>query len=412
MPSDCFRGYFTDGNPTKYVGYTGAILLLGSYAATALLEPLINPARCDPHDSEHMNAWHLGGNDPRPEPEEGGNASAAPPAAGRAAALHAEGAGQYSAEFARSGIPAGGRWRRPAKRIPNMTMSARRRRKKEELRDQEDWPCWNINHYAGDDPAEAEEERGTLYYWCSQYPNPEYRRDPCLWERRPGLLMLTQLECDWARRLILAAAFGACIGYERRGPDRPVGIRQMVMVSIASALLTIIGVWGFISGPFEWDSSRVSAALPSGVGFLGAGVIWKDKSQVHGLTTAAGTWLSCAVGIAAGGGLYFNALFTVLLFINLVRFGPRHPIDEAEPEPAPAEPPVAPATAASSCGSAVTHLYPLTTPMPPGQATAQGGGAAQQQLLAVPGSSPPRPSLRLPRTDSQGRAKGKVQFAS
>eukprot|EP01065_Artemidia_motanka_P020399 TRINITY_DN24419_c0_g1_i1.p1 TRINITY_DN24419_c0_g1~~TRINITY_DN24419_c0_g1_i1.p1 ORF type:complete len:344 (+),score=126.09 TRINITY_DN24419_c0_g1_i1:55-1086(+) len=286
------RSYFTDPNAAKCASYTSAMLLLASYTAVVVLEPFINPEPCDPAASEYTKAWHLGGNDPLPA--------------------------NTTTRFS------GGNWKRPAKRMLNKTMSAMKRERKEGLREQDDWPCWNINHYAGDNPAEAHEERGTLYYWCSQYPNPEYKRDPCLWERRQGLLWLTELECDWGRRLIAAAACGALVGYERSKADRAVGIRNAVLVSVASALLTIISVWGFLAGPFEWDSSRVSAALPNGVGFLGAGVIWKDKSQVHGLTTAAGTWLSCAIGIAAGGGLYFNALFTTLFLTNLLRFGPRH----------------------------------------------------------------------------------------
>jgi putative Mg2+ transporter-C (MgtC) family protein len=83
----------------------------------------------------------------------------------------------------------------------------------------------------------------------------------------------------------------------------------MSLVSLGSCLFTITSAFAFMSGPMTWDASRVAAAIPSGVGFLGAGLIWKqdEKSQdgskvmsVHGLTTAASIWLSAAVGIAAG----------------------------------------------------------------------------------------------------------------
>lgn len=68
-----------------------------------------------------------------------------------------------------------------------------------------------------------------------------------------------------------------------------------------------------------WDSSRVTAAIPSGVGFLGAGLIWKGSvavdgqqvQQVHGLTTAASVWLSAAVGVGCGGALYFTTAYAV-----------------------------------------------------------------------------------------------------
>jgi len=67
----------------------------------------------------------------------------------------------------------------------------------------------------------------------------------------------------------MAVFLGALIGYERRESDRPAGIRTMSLVSLGSALFTINSTFGFVSGPMGWDASRVSAAIPSGVGFLG-----------------------------------------------------------------------------------------------------------------------------------------------
>lgn len=86
----------------------------------------------------------------------------------------------------------------------------------------------------------------------------------------------------------------------------------------------------------EWDPARVSAAVPSGVGFLGAGLMVKDIIKeteaagagakdytISGLTTAGSVWISAAVGIACGGGLYFEATFTSTLLLVLLRFAPR-----------------------------------------------------------------------------------------
>jgi uncharacterized membrane protein YhiD involved in acid resistance len=82
----------------------------------------------------------------------------------------------------------------------------------------------------------------------------------------------------------------------------------------------------------SWDASRVAAAIPSGVGFLGAGLIFKEQKKdphgedmhtVRGLTTAASLWLSAAVGIACGGQLYFVASFSIAIILVLLRFGPR-----------------------------------------------------------------------------------------
>eukprot|EP00523_Entomoneis_sp_CCMP467_P000080 CAMPEP_0168753472 /NCGR_PEP_ID=MMETSP0724-20121128/18956_1 /TAXON_ID=265536 /ORGANISM="Amphiprora sp., Strain CCMP467" /LENGTH=138 /DNA_ID=CAMNT_0008801827 /DNA_START=122 /DNA_END=535 /DNA_ORIENTATION=+ len=90
-----------------------------------------------------------------------------------------------------------------------------------------------------------------------------------------------------------------------------------------------------------WDASRIAAAIPSGVGFLGAGLIFKEAQKdeetgiqqhvVHGLTTATSVWLSAAVGCACGGALYFVAAFCTCIMLVLLRFGPRqHDIEDEE----------------------------------------------------------------------------------
>ena len=106
----------------------------------------------------------------------------------------------------------------------------------------------------------------------------------------------------------------------------------MSLVSLGSCLFTINSSFAFLNGPMGWDASRVAAAIPSGVGFLGAGLIFKKEEKsdtgdsnhvVHGLTTAASVWLSAAVGIACGGDLYMPASFCVGIMLLLLRFGPR-----------------------------------------------------------------------------------------
>ena len=145
----------------------------------------------------------------------------------------------------------------------------------------------------------------------------------------------------------MATILGGVIGWERRQADRPAGIRTMALVSLASCLFTIASAFAFRSGPQDWDASRISAAIPSGVGFLGAGLIFKESSSnadgtsgmpvVHGLTTAASLWMSAAVGIACGGELYFAASFTSAILLVLLRFGPRihDSDDDDENEDAP-----------------------------------------------------------------------------
>ena len=149
------------------------------------------------------------------------------------------------------------------------------------------------------------------------------------------LLFLTPRECDLGRRIVFAIGCGGVVGYERRRVDRPAGIRTMALVALGSCVFTITSIFAFEDGPMTWDSSRVAAAIPSGVGFLGAGLIWKMKvrsptdpdgpehEQIHGLTTAASTWVAASVGIASGGALYFVAAFSVLTLLFVLRFGPR-----------------------------------------------------------------------------------------
>lgn len=174
-----------------------------------------------------------------------------------------------------------------------------------------------------------------------EFPNPVYVGYRCRRIRRAVLLGLTSEECAFARRLVASVVFGGIIGWERRQADRPAGIRTMSLVSLGSCLFTINSSFAFLDGPMAWDASRVAAAIPSGVGFLGAGLIFKKEEKdadgdsshvVHGLTTAASLWLSAAVGIACGGELYFAASFGVAIMMLLLRFGPRGSEDNNDDE--------------------------------------------------------------------------------
>ncbi|KAL3922353.1 MAG: hypothetical protein SGILL_002252 [Bacillariaceae sp.] len=105
----------------------------------------------------------------------------------------------------------------------------------------------------------------------------------------------------------------------------------MSLVSLGAAIFTMGGQFAFRSSPQEWDAARVSAAIPSGVGFLGGALIWKEsigerenqRNHVHGVTTAASVWLSASVGVASGGALWVCSAWTVILVVFLLRFGPQ-----------------------------------------------------------------------------------------
>ncbi|WP_333648631.1 MgtC/SapB family protein [Lacrimispora sp.] len=105
-------------------------------------------------------------------------------------------------------------------------------------------------------------------------------------------------------RMILACFLGYLIGYERKNRDKSAGMRTHAIVSLGAALIMIVSKYGFMDIP-DYDASRVAAQIVSGIGFLGAGVIFVKNNTVSGLTTAAGIWATAGVGMAVGAGAYF-----------------------------------------------------------------------------------------------------------
>jgi len=114
--------------------------------------------------------------------------------------------------------------------------------------------------------------------------------------------------------VVLAAILSALIGLERERRDKNAGLRTHMLVGVGACLFTSLSYYAFP----EADTSRVASNVVTGVGFLGAGMIWKGKSGVHDLTTAAGIWVTAAIGMAVGTGTWFIAIFsTVLIWIIL-----------------------------------------------------------------------------------------------
>jgi putative Mg2+ transporter-C (MgtC) family protein len=122
-------------------------------------------------------------------------------------------------------------------------------------------------------------------------------------------------------RLALAAALGAAIGVERELREREAGLRTHLLVSLGSALFTIVSAYGFhaflTSGQsvVRADPTRIAAQIVTGIGFLGAGAIIRQGLSVRGLTTAATLWVVAAVGLAAGAGYYSAAAITTALVL-------------------------------------------------------------------------------------------------
>lgn len=117
-------------------------------------------------------------------------------------------------------------------------------------------------------------------------------------------------------RLLLAFVAGGLIGYQREKAEKPAGLRTHILVCIGSALITLVSIYGF--GKMGADPSRIVAQIVSGIGFLGAGTIFRFGPSVKGLTTAASLWAICGVGIAIGVGLYFAALLSVLFIMAVL----------------------------------------------------------------------------------------------
>ncbi|WP_025732354.1 MgtC/SapB family protein [Carnimonas nigrificans] len=130
--------------------------------------------------------------------------------------------------------------------------------------------------------------------------------------------------------LTLAFVLSALIGLEREIRHKSAGLRTCTVVGFSSALIMLVSKYGFndmIGDPnVSIDPSRVAAQIVSGIGFIGGGVIFMRRDNVQGLTTAASVWLTSAIGMACGAGLFSIALFvtaghfvTMLLFPRLFR---------------------------------------------------------------------------------------------
>lgn len=118
---------------------------------------------------------------------------------------------------------------------------------------------------------------------------------------------------DMTLRLAIALLLGGIIGIEREYRSKDAGFRTHFLVAMGSALFCIVSQYGF--GIDLKDSSRVAAQVVSGIGFLGAGTIIFQKNVVRGLTTAAGLWVTAAIGLACGTGMYAAAAITTAMVL-------------------------------------------------------------------------------------------------
>ena len=138
-------------------------------------------------------------------------------------------------------------------------------------------------------------------------------------------------------RLLLAALLGGIVGYEREHKGKAAGLRTHMLVAMGAALFVLVPERG---GMGIADMSRVIQGVVAGVGFLGAGAIIKRHSeeQVQGLTTAAGIWMTAAIGVACGLGREAIALLAIVILVMLPHVVSAPPPQaDAEPDTKPRE---------------------------------------------------------------------------
>lgn len=128
---------------------------------------------------------------------------------------------------------------------------------------------------------------------------------------------LLNFQPEWLLRILCATFMGGLIGYERHTRSKDAGIRTHAIVALASALIMIVSKYGFDGA--EADHARIAAQVVSGVGFLGAGIIFVKNDLILGLTTAAGIWATSAIGLCFGVGFYVIGLISGIIILAVQR---------------------------------------------------------------------------------------------
>ena len=126
-------------------------------------------------------------------------------------------------------------------------------------------------------------------------------------------------QLEYFIRILLAGICGAAIGFERRKRFKDAGIRTHLILSIGCAVIMIVSKYAF-ADVGDYDAARVASNIITGVGFLGAGVIFVKSGSVRGLTTAAGIWTTAAIGMAIGAGFYLLGIAVSILLIVIQTF--------------------------------------------------------------------------------------------
>lgn len=116
-------------------------------------------------------------------------------------------------------------------------------------------------------------------------------------------------EWEGLARLAVAAILGGLIGVERESLNKPAGLRTHMLVALGSAMFMVIAFlivddFSQPSGQNRLDPTRIGSTIVTGIGFIGGGLIFRNRDGVVGLTTAAGLWVAAAIGMSIGSGYY------------------------------------------------------------------------------------------------------------
>lgn len=125
-------------------------------------------------------------------------------------------------------------------------------------------------------------------------------------------------------KITLSAGLGMVIGAERELRDKPAGLRTHALVAMGATIFTIFSFVNVFEGMgYSFDPSRIAAQVVVGIGFLGGGLIFVHGERAQGITTAAGIWITAAIGMAVGFGAYIVSIYTTVL-VFLILWGFRH----------------------------------------------------------------------------------------
>lgn len=127
------------------------------------------------------------------------------------------------------------------------------------------------------------------------------------------LFVIREIDYITIGRVFLAFVLGGLVGFERERTQRPAGLRTHMLVAAGSACFTVASIYGFQGMGVDSDPARLAAQIITGIGFLGAGAIFRTGDTVKGITTASSIWITASIGILIGAGMVYLAIFTTAM---------------------------------------------------------------------------------------------------